>query len=186
MTIINNNKPEVSMIANISAVLSNIGVASIAMITSVWGQVIALILFIGAYFASIAGLVHIIRALVVIDGLLGVTVSVKSFGSNSILSSRLRQSLYKMFFYLLFIIFTFLIEQQIVADSYITSKIIFAVMSGVELWSIAANALILLPKFPFLRLFKKYLSSEIGKKLSLTSQEVEDLLNEQKTDDKEV
>ena len=174
------------MIANISAVLSNIGVASIAMITSVWGQVIALILFIGAYFASIAGLVHIILALVVIDGLLGISVSIKTFGSDSILSSRLRQSLYKIFFYLLFIIFTFLIEQQIVAESYISSKIIFAIMSGVELWSIAANALIIVPNFPFLRLFKKYLSSEIGKKLSLTQQEVEDLLEETKRDKNQV
>ena len=129
MTIINNNNPEVSMIANISAVLSNTGVASTAVITSVGGQLMALILF---------------------------------------------------------IIFTFLIEQQIVAESYISSKIIFAIMSGVELWSIAANALIIVPNFPFLRLFKKYLSSEIGKKLSLTQQEVEDLLEETKRDKNQV
>lgn len=46
-------------------------------------------------------------------------------------------------------------------------------MSGVELWSIAANALIIQPDFPFLRLFKKFLTAEIGKKLSISASEVE-------------
>ena len=74
-------------------------------------------------------------------------------------------------------IFTFLIEFQITGVECITPKIIFAVIGGVELWSISANALILQPQLPFLRLFKKYLVNEIGKKLDMSPDEVSDLLN---------
>lgn len=179
-------KPDEDMMTNISTVLFNIGASITAVLSTIYGKLLTLILFIGAYFTSISGLIHTILILTMIDAIFGIRVSMKMYGKNSILSSKLRQTLYKIFFYLMFIILSFMIECQLAEDSIITAKIIFAIMAGVELWSIAANGLILHPNFPFLRLFSKYLSSEIGKKLSISSEEVDKILKaEQKKEKRE-
>ena len=175
-------KKEERMENNLLMVLSNIGTSITALLSTLWGHFVILIMFVLGYFSSIAGLVHVVLALVVIDLIMGISVSVKINGKGSILSSKLRNTVFKLFFYLLFLIFTFLVEFQITGIECITPKIVFAVMAGVELWSIASNALILSPNMPFLRIFKKYLAQEISKKLDMTSGEVENFLN-YKTDD---
>lgn len=164
------------MITNVLMVLANLMTAITSILSTIYGKMLVVILFLGSYFSSIAGLIHIILALTIIDGLFGVKVSIKTKGKDSILSYKLRQTIYKLFFYFMFIILVFLIETQLAEGSLITPKVVFAIMSGVELWSISANALILLPDMPFLRLFKKYLTAEISKKLSLSNEEVEELL----------
>lgn len=169
-------KPDEDMMTNISTVLFNIGASITAVLSTIYGKLLTLILFIGAYFTSISGLIHTILILTIVDAIFGIRVAIKMYGKNSILSSKLRQTLYKMFFYTMFIILSFMIECQLAKDSIITAKIIFAIMAGVELWSIAANGLILHPNFPFLKLFSKYLSSEIGKKLNISSKEVDKIL----------
>ena len=170
-------KQEENMALNMIAVLSNIGVSITSILASVYGKLIVLIVLIGTYFASIAGMVHIMIALVMVDAFFGIAVTVRKKGVGYIVSSRLRSTLYKMFFYLIFLIFTFLVEFQITGVDCVTPKLIFALIAGVELWSISANALILTPNFPFLRIFKKYLASEISKKLSIPPKEVKDLLD---------
>lgn len=169
-------KPDEDMMTNISTVLFNIGASITTVLSTIYGKLLTLILFIGAYFTSISGLIYTILILTIVDAIFGIRVSMKMYGKNSILSSKLRQTLYKIFFYLMFIMLSFMVEYQLAKDSIITAKIIFAIMAGVELWSIAANGLILHPNFPFLKLFSKYLSSEIGKKLNINSEEVDKIL----------
>ena len=170
-------KKEENMVNNFIAVLINIGASLTSILETLYGKLIVLLVFVGAYFASIAGMVHIMLLLVIVDAVFGIAVSVRTRGVGSILSNRLRNTLYKMFFYLFFLVFTFLVEFQITNAECLTPKLIFALIAGVELWSISANALILNPKFPFLRIFKKYLSKEIGKKLDISPEEVTDLLD---------
>ena len=171
---------------NLLIVLSNIGGAITNVLNSMLGKIVVLITFMGAYFASISNLVHVMLALVLFDAIFGISVSIKLNGIGSILSSKLRNTLFKLFFYLLFIMFTFLVEFQITGVECITPKIIFAVMAGVELWSIASNALILSPNMPFLKLFKKFLTLEISKKLDMTRTEVEEFLDDdEKKEDEE-
>lgn len=176
---------EENMAYNISAVLTNIGASLTSILATLYGKLIVLLVFVGAYFASIAGMVHIMIALVLVDAFFGIAVTVKKKGVGYIVSSKLRSTLYKMFFYLIFLVFTFLVEFQITGVDCVTPKLIFALIAGVELWSIAANALILTPNFPFLRIFKKYLASEISKKLSISPEEVKELLDNTPKDDTE-
>ena len=178
-------KKEERMENNLLMVLSNIGTSITALLSTLWGHFVVLLMFILGYFSSIAGLVHVVLALVVIDLVMGISVSVKINGKGSILSSKLRKTIFKMFFYLFFLVFTFLIEFQITGIECITPKIIFAVMASVELWSIASNALILSPNMPFLRIFKKYLAQEISKKLDLSRTEVEEFLDDNKETNEE-
>lgn len=179
---------EENMAYNILAVLTNIGASLSSILETLYGKLIILLVFVGAYFASIAGMVHIMIALVMVDAFFGIAVTLKKKGVGYIVSSRLRSTLYKMFFYLIFLIFTFLVEFQITGVDCVecvTPKLIFALIAGVELWSISANALILTPNFPFLRIFKKYLAAEISKKLSISPEEVKELLDNTPKDDTE-
>ena len=71
----------------------------------------------------------------------------------------------------------YLVESTVVADCVVTSKLAFAIISAVELWSIASNAIILMPNMPFLRIFRKYLGAEIAKKLEIDESEVKEILD---------
>lgn len=166
-------------------VLNNLSGAITSILNSVLGKLMVLLALMLSYFSSIAGLIHIVLALVIIDLIMGVTVSVRVKGKGSILSSKLRNTLFKLFFYLFFIVFTFMIERQVTTDiECFTPKLVFAIISAVELFSIMSNALILNPSMSFLRIFSKYLTRELSKKLGLTVDEVEEFLNYKTKDDK--
>jgi hypothetical protein len=62
----------------------------------------------------------------------GVLVTLKTKGKNEIVSSKLRNSLYKGFFYVMFISLTHLVEMQMM-DIDIGPKVAFAVISAVEM-----------------------------------------------------
>jgi hypothetical protein len=156
----------------------------IAAIGSLWssftGYVITLTTFSLTYFMPVKELIHVVFALVIADTLFGVLVAIKRKGVSSILSSRLRNSIIKLFVYSVFIAGFFAIETNLIDGYYVTSRIIFAIASGVELWSIAANILILSPNLVFLRIFKKYLAQEMAKKLEMAEDEIGDFLNNKK------
>ena len=171
-------KKHTEMEIQILAVLSHIWAAVVGLLSTVWGKMIALALLVGATFAPISGLIHLTVAVVIIDALFGLAVTIKNKGWNKIMSSRLRDSIIKLFFYLLFIMLFFLIEQQLFEEWYIGCKVVFAITSGVEIWSILANMLILTPNLPFLRLFKKVFTSEMARKLGMTEDELKETINE--------
>lgn len=73
----------------------------------------------------------------------------------------------------------FLIETHIVDGYYLTSKTIFALVSGIEMLSITANVLILFPNIPVLKLVKNLLSKEMAKKLEIDINEINECINEE-------
>lgn len=181
--IINKNQKGENMITNVAMVLLNIWTAVISIFATIWGKILIFALFLGSIFGTIAGLIHIVLILTTVDMIFGVLVTLKTKGKDEIVSSKLRNSLYKGFFYIMFISLTFLVELQMM-DVCIGPKVAFAVIAAVEMWSISANALILSPDFPFLKLFKRFLTAEISKKLEINKEEVEDILNKKSEEDK--
>lgn len=179
---ININQKGENMLTNVAMVLLNIWTAVISIFTTIWGKILVFALFLGSIFGTIAGLIHIVLILTTVDMIFGVLVTLKTKGKNEIVSSKLRNSLYKGFFYVMFICLTFLVEMQMM-DICIGPKVAFAVIAAVEMWSISANALILNPDLPFLKLFKRFLTAEIGKKLEIDKDEVEDILNKKDSSD---
>jgi len=134
-------------------------------LATTFGKIVALMGFFTTIgLGSIAPLIHIIIAFVFVDMLFGLVVIIHKRGWGYILSSRLRDSLIKVFFYLLIVIGLFLIETQIVDGYAITSKLAFSLIAGTELWSIIANMLILFPNIPVLRMLQKLLAKEITSK----------------------
>ena len=140
--------------------------------TTLWGKILIIGSFIGATFAGISGLIHVILILCLVDLILGIIVTIKTKGVDHILSARLRDSLIKVFFYLILIMGLFLIETQLVDGYYLTSKAIFALIAGVELLSITANTLLIAPNMPVFKIFKKMLTKEMSKKLGITEEEI--------------
>ena len=171
-----------NMLINVAMVLLNIWTAVISILGTIWGKIVIFTLFLGSIFGTVAGLIHIVLILTTVDMIFGVLVTLKTKGKNEIVSSKLRNSLYKGFFYVMFISLTHLVEMQMM-DIDIGPKVAFAVISAVEMWSISANALILNPDLPFLKLFKRFLTAEIGKKLEIDKDEVEDILNKKDSPD---
>lgn len=152
--------------------------AIVTLFSTVWGKILIIISFMCTYFLPVRDLVHIAFIFVLIDMLLGVGVTIKRKGFAHILSSRLRDSLIKGFVYVIFIGGLFAVEKNVVDGYYITAKAAFAIVSGVELWSIAANILILSPNLIFLRIFKRYLTQEMAKKLEMAEDEIEEFLKD--------
>lgn len=182
MTIIKYPKGE-NMISNLIIVLANIWASMAAVVTNIWGVLVAIGIFIGATFSPILGILYITFALVMIDMGFGIAVSTRNRGKGSIESNKIRNSLYKAFFYLMFIVMAFFIEGQIAQEMCFGPKIIFAIVAAVELWSIAANALIIQPNFPFLRLFSVLLESEMAKKLEIETDKVAQILRRKEAKD---
>jgi len=171
----NNQKKiiKTDMSIQIIGVWKGIAIAFSNLCTSAWGKILVAGGFIGATFASISGLIHVMLVLCLIDLILGVSVTVYKKGLEHIISSRLRDTLIKISFYLILIMGLFLVETQLVNGYYLTSKAVFALISGVELLSIIASMLILFPNFPVLKLLKRILTKEMAKKLGLTEEEID-------------
>lgn len=161
----------------ILTILSNIWLAINGFLSTCWGKIVLAALFIGSTFAPISGLIHITLILVFIDMFFGIFVTIKTKGWKHLLSSRLRDSLIKLFFYLLFIMLFFLIEKELFDQWYIGAKAVFAITSGVEIWSILANMMILSPNLPFLKLLKKVLSAEMARKLGIEITELNETMD---------
>lgn len=143
-------------------------------LTSVYGKCLTLMAFFASLgLSSIAPLIHLIILFTFLDMLFGIGVTIKLKGISHILSSRLRDSLIKIFFYLIIIIGLFLIESVLIVDGYIlTTKIAFAIIAGTELWSILSNMLILMPNIPVLKLLKNVLIQEIAKKTGVSEEQI--------------
>ena len=92
-----------------------------------------LTLFLGATFGTIAGLIHIILLLTLIDMIFGIAVTIKEKGKDQIVSNKLRNSLYKAFFYIMFVMMAFLIEHQLSDSINFSPKVIFGVIAAVEM-----------------------------------------------------
>lgn len=76
-------------------------------------------------------------------------------------------------------ILTFCILDRLMGESVtLTTVVICSVIVLVELWSILANALIVFPNMPFLKLLQPTLGGEIASKLSIKPEEVKEVFDD--------
>ena len=164
------NKNEMKL--SLLAVILNFGTKIMTLLSSLWGWIGTSILAILAYFFALKTMVTIIFAVVLIDMLLGIYIH-----RNEIQSSKLRESLLKFLIYIVLIALTYSVEVEIgIAILY---KIVFAIASLTEIYSIAAQLLIVCPNLPFLKMFKNILSVEISKKTNIEQSKIDEILVEE-------
>ena len=168
----NKLKTKNEMKLSLLAVILNFGSKIMTLLSSLWGRIGTSILAILAYFFALKTMVIIIFAVVLIDMLLGIYIH-----RNEIQSSKLRESLLKFLIYIVLIALTYSVEAEIgIAILY---KIVFAIASLTEIYSIAAQLLIVCPNLPFLKMFKNILSVEISKKTNIEQSKIDEMLVEE-------
>lgn len=136
---------------------------------STFGWILAIFTFVVAYLGESAMAFAGVGIAIVMDAVWGIIVAIRN--NKFILSLLLRETMNKMFIYVTTLAMVLFIERSLNEDWYIATRVVCAIASACELWSICANILIIKPNFPFIRLFRKYLVGEISKKIGISEDE---------------
>lgn len=171
----NNNKNDIKM--EMLTVLNSLGTKINLILTSTWGLISTLFISTLAYFAGLKIMIYIIAGCLLLDMVLGITVSLKNNGKGSLQSAKLRKTIIKAFFYLTTLMILYSLETELQLSWLILTKVVFGLAVLTELISSASLALVLNPDFLFLRIFKKYLTLEIAKKLDAKEEDIKELID---------
>lgn len=166
------------MTITISTILNSIWLKITTILSSIWGWLQGIIMFLIAYLFEIKGMFIVLALIIIFDFIFGLWASIKL--KRDITSDKMRSTVIKTFIYLVVMSLSYAIETEIGWTDGISVKILFAIASCVEIYSLLANALIIHPTSPFLKLFKIIVSGEIAKKLLITKDEVDQILEKEK------
>lgn len=166
------NQMELSIISVLTGIWSKL----VLLFSSVWGIISSLVLVIISYFAGLQAMFVVLGVIILTDMCVGLLAAYKS--KKPITSDKLRNTVTKSGVYLLILTLTYALESTIGIGTFAT-KTIFGISSSVELYSVAANLLILAPNMPILRFFKFLVTGEIAKKLGISKDKVEEVLDEE-------
>lgn len=140
------------------------------------GWVAGLCIFTANLFAGYENATKAVIFAVVADTCWGIAASIKrgnfalsELGRNGMLS--------KLLLYASTIIGLIFLERMAGMDSQLTVITICSLICLAELWSMSGSALIVNPRIPFLRIFRKVLTGEIARKMNTTVEEVEKYLD---------
>lgn len=157
---------------------SNMFVKLPEIVTSIGGWVTMIILFIANFCTGYETMICMVAFAIVSDAFWGIWVAIRR--GKFVLSELGRDTLIKVAAYGNAIFVLIGIEHIIGADYHITTAVATTVICAVELWSISGNVLIIKPNFPFFRLFRPALRGEISRKLGISTDEVDDILDSKK------
>lgn len=177
--LINKSKNKTEMELNLLTILASISSKLIAILGTLYGWAISIIVGLLAYFAGLKILFIILAAILFADLIFGIWSA--KVQNKHLTSSKLRGTLIKGMVYGVIICLTYAVELSIGIGISIAYKVLFALASLVELYSVTANLLIIKPDMPFLKFFVGLVSGEIAQKLGITKAEVENTLNNRTT-----
>lgn len=143
-------------------------------LSTVWGWLFAVFLFIANFLAGYETMVGFTVAAVIFDAIWGIASSLKQKRFTK--SELARDSFSKLAVYGSVILIFILIDKLIGVSNGLTTSVICISIILVELWSMAASMLICFPHMPFLKLLKKALVGEIASKLGVKTEDVENAL----------
>lgn len=139
-------------------------------LSTAWGWLAGALLILFNAVVAQKVTITLVVAVVVLDLVWGIAASVKEKRFTT--SELMRDTVAKFAVYGTAIL-TFCFIDRVMGESVtLTTAVIGGVIILVELWSIAANALIVFPNMPFLRLLFPVLTGEIASKLGITAEEV--------------
>lgn len=146
--------------------------------TSFWGWVIALCVGFVDFLGDEKTAFLVVGIAIIFDLIWGITAAIKQ--GKYIFSEAGRNTFTKMFAYGSVLVLVLLIEQQTHDGTFLATRIMCVIAASCELWSVCANILIVKPSFPFIHLFRKYLAGEISKKLDISTEEYNELMQERR------
>lgn len=164
-----------TIIHKIFACFSSILIKIPEMFSSIRGCIASAFLFIASFCAGYEAMICMVMFCIVTDAMWGIAVAVKRH--KFVLSELGRNSIVKIAAYGNAIFILIGIEKVIGSDSHITTAIATTAICAAELWSISGNVLIIKPNFPFFKLFRPALKGEISRKLGVSEEKVDEILD---------
>lgn len=149
-----------------------------AILHTVQGWALSAGIFLAEYFfADHEIVVKAVLIAILLDAVWGISASIKQ--GKFALSELMRQTVAKIAIYGSAL--AALIQVDKVASTTLCTTVVSIPILVCEIWSMAGSMLIVKPDMPFLRLFKNVLKGEIANKLNVNPEEVEDILNGEKS-----
>lgn len=146
--------------------------------SNVWGWIITLFVGFVNFLGDEKTAFLVVFIAIGFDLIWGMAAAVKR--GEYILSEAIRETFTKTFAYGSVLVLVLLIEKLTHDGTFIATRVMCVIAASCELWSVCANILIVKPDFPFIRLFRKYLAGEISKKLNITTEEYNELMQERR------
>lgn len=143
-------------------------------LSSIWGWIAGFLLIIFNAVVDHKVSITFVVAVVVMDLIWGIFASVKMKKFTT--SELMRDTVAKFAVYGTAILTFCFLDKMIGESVTLTTVVICSVIMLVELWSSCANALIVFPNFPFLRLMLPVLEGEIANKLHIETNKVREVL----------
>ena len=148
-----------------------------AILSSIWGWISSGIIALLGYFVGLKPLITVLLIIIAADFIIGILAAIKR--NEKITSEKLRKTIIKTLIYMIILSLAYAIEIGIGFGN-IVCKVLFGLAAVIELYSVTANALIIAPNMPFLKLFTHLVSGEISKKLELDRDKVDEVLKGKK------
>lgn len=164
-----------NFITKLSACFNSVAVKLPEILSSIGGWVSVLFLIVANFCAGYELTLIMILFCIVSDAFWGIMVAIKC--GRFVVSELGRDTLIKMAAYGNAMLVLIGIERLISVDFHITTVVAATIICAVELWSISGNVLIIKPNFKFFRLMRPALKGEIGRKLNIAEDMVDQALD---------
>lgn len=145
-------------------------------LSTVWGWITGLAVLVVNIITDHKIAITLTVIVVVLDLAWGIAASVKQKKFTT--SELMRDTVSKLAVYGTAILTFCFLDKMLGESVTLTTVVICSVIMLVELWSILANALIVYPNMPFLKLLKPALAGEIANKLRIKPEEVKKAFGE--------
>lgn len=147
-----------------------------AILQTVYGWMCAAVLFFINIFEGYETAITTVVVCVALDTAWGIAAQVKQ--GRFALSALGREGMISKWALYASVIIAFIhIERLTDMQSHISVIVVCTLIALVEVWSMSGSALIINPRMPFLRLFRRVLTGEIAHKMNIPENEVRKYLN---------
>lgn len=143
-----------------------------ALFTSFWGWIASVATLLATFLLPLGWMFLLLFAILGFDLIFGILAAKKR--GEALTSSKARQTFFKILIYSVTLSLAYGIECLFAAGFVI--KVLFAIASLIELYSVISNILIINPDMPFFRIFTGIVSGEIAKKTGISKEKVEEFL----------
>ena len=174
------NDRDMSLERIMADVVTNIPQKIYEVLSNAWGLVISSLVFCGTFLGDRLPLLWYITAAITLDAIWGVSTAIKNH--KFVFSKLLTKSAVKIAAYVSIYALVALIEKGFIHNEFlISSSILAAILITSELWSILGHIAIAYPDWMVVGILKKYLKGEMSKKLGISEEELDKIMEERKT-----
>lgn len=150
-----------------------------AVLSNFWSWIMSVFVFIGAFLGDKLPLLAYISVAIVIDALWGISTARRA--GRFIFSTLIKKSAIKIAAYASLYSLVALVDKAFGDTFMITSTAMASILIVSEMWSILGHIAIAKPNLIAVKLLRKHLRGEMARKLGITEDEIEKIINDEQT-----